>query len=93
MKQHLRHQLKTWTEPFQAVWAGLKRYEVRVNDRDYQVGDKLLLLEYFPEQDAYSGREIECLVTYITEKSWGLPDDICVMSIDILRKAHPFSDG
>ncbi len=34
-----------------------KKFEVRKNDRDYQVGDLLLLLEYFPpEYEVYSSQ-------------------------------------
>lgn len=39
------HFLKTDPEPFQAVKARLKRFEIRVNDRDFKVGDRLVLLE------------------------------------------------
>lgn len=40
------HELKTWTEPFVHVVAGYKTHEARKNDRDFRVGDKLVLLEF-----------------------------------------------
>lgn len=89
----MMHLLKTLPEPFQAVWQGLKRYEIRVNDRDFVVGDKLLLVEYSNESHSYSGREIECVVNYMSEGAWGLPAGLCVMSIEITKKSHPFSDS
>ena len=75
------------------MWTGIKRYEIRVDDRDFQVGDKLQLIEYFKESDAYSGREIECVVTYKSAGAWGLPPGLCVMSIETTKKLHPFTDS
>lgn len=42
------HKLKTWPDYFQAVWEGRKKFDLRRDDRDYQVGDMLLLREYDP---------------------------------------------
>lgn len=58
------HRLKTLTRYFGAVMIGLKPFEVRFNDRDYRVGDFLLLQEYDPETETY-GRETMRQVTYI----------------------------
>ena len=43
-----RHELKTWPSYFHAVNYGLKPFEVRLNDRDYQVGDILSLVYFDP---------------------------------------------
>lgn len=53
------HELKTDPEPFNALWLGLKRYEVRRNDRDYHEGDWLVLREYDPKTGTFSGREVK----------------------------------
>jgi hypothetical protein len=47
------HELKCHSEQFQAVYNGVKSFEIRVNDRDYQVGDALHLKEYNPETKNY----------------------------------------
>lgn len=42
------HKLMTWRAPFEAVRTGVKRHEVRENDRGFAVGDVLQLREYCP---------------------------------------------
>lgn len=85
------HNLKTWPEPFQAVLDGRKTHEIRVNDRDYKAGDRLCLQEYLPEDSRFTGREIVLDVPYVTPGgNWGLPAEICVMSI---RRAALPADG
>lgn len=59
------HDLKVWPECFEAIVAGIKTFEVRKNDRNYQVGDVLQLREYAPGPDEYTGRETKCTVSYI----------------------------
>ncbi len=77
------HELKAHPEPFAALLSGAKTHEVRFNDRGFEVGDRLLLREYCPGDDEpYTGRELELLVTYISKGgTWGLPAVICVMSV------------
>ncbi len=79
MKTHI---LKTWPEYFDATWKGDKAFELRVNDRDYKAGDKLILQEYDPITNLYSGREIECNVGYVLYGGqFGLPENLCIMTI------------
>ncbi len=92
------HELKTWPGPFQAVLDGTKRHEIRVNDRGFAVGDVLWLREWhtaggkYYDQDEYSGRELRAVVTYLTPGGeWGLPDRLCVMSIEP-TKPSPVTD-
>lgn len=78
----MTHTLKTWPGAFTAILSGGKSYEIRVNDRDYKVGDKLHLREYDAKADSYSGREIEVQVMHMTHGGeWGLPEGLCVMAI------------
>ena len=60
------HELKTWPEYYEAVRDGRKTFEVRVNDRDFQVGDILRLHEWCPEKQEYTGYSIDRKVTYMT---------------------------
>lgn len=43
--------LKAWPGPFAAVRARTKRHEVRKDDRDYRVGDVLVLQEWIPAHE------------------------------------------
>ncbi len=63
------HQLKTWPEPFQAQLDGRKTFEVRLNDRQYQVGDTLWLEEWDPGTRLYTGRRLYVRVTYVLDLS------------------------
>jgi hypothetical protein len=63
------HVLKTWPKYFEAVYFGEKTFEVRKNDRNFQVGDVLVLREWDPETEEYSGRKMEVKVTYMMHGS------------------------
>ena len=39
------HEMKCDLGPFMAVQSGLKPFEIRKNDRDFQIGDRLMLQE------------------------------------------------
>ena len=61
------HELKTWPEYFQEVFMGHKPFEVRLNDRDYKKGDTLILKEYDPVNETFSGRQLARGVSYVLE--------------------------
>ena len=76
-----------------AVWSKLKTYEIRENDRDFQVGDLLLLREWVPAHKAngsgeYTGKyvvaRVVCMTTNGDNSPWakGLAKDWVVMGID-----------
>jgi hypothetical protein len=59
------HSLKTLRPFFEAIKLREKTFEIRKNDRDYRVGDTLILCEWTGE--AYTGRMLDTEVTYITD--------------------------
>lgn len=75
------HELKILPEYYEEVALYRKTFEIRRNDRDYQVGDKLILKEYY--KGKYTGREVTRYVSYIYhgDGTYGLPEGFCVMSI------------
>ena|SRR5271157_2103422 len=79
-----RHELKTWPAEFRAVWNMRKCHEIRVNDRGFKEGDELLLREWDPETQRYTGAYLVAKVSYITKGGeWGIDPELVVMSIKI----------
>lgn len=72
-KHSIAHTLKCRTEYFQRVSSGQKRFEIRFNDRDFQVGDWMYLKEV-DNALTETGAKIECKIIYITgyeqQKGW-----------------------
>lgn len=84
------HELKTWPIPFRAVRDGLKPWELRKDDRDYQVGDVLRLQEWHPSVEAYTGHELERVVTWkLAGGQFGLPVGYCILSLAASRAPAP----
>lgn len=67
------HNLKIWPEYFAAVRDGLKRAELRWNDREYQAGDILDLCEWDPNEEAFTGEYISVNVTHVAELGQWMP--------------------
>jgi Domain of unknown function (DUF3850) len=92
----MTHQLKCWHGAFDAIANGSKKHEVRKADRDYKVGDTLILREFTPQvtetgvvldQDGhtvgkFTGQSVMRKITYISVPgAFGLPKDLCVLSL------------
>lgn len=59
------HQLKLRTAYFKAQANGQKTFEIRFNDRDYRVGDVVVLREFDGEK--LTGRKVCREITYISD--------------------------
>lgn len=59
------HELKTWPVFYKAIIDGSKTFEVRKNDRNFKVNDVLLLREYDPDAEQYTGSSTKRKVTYV----------------------------
>lgn len=59
------HDLKCWPEYFAAVRDGIKPFEVRKNDRNFAVGDVLVLWEFDPTLNIHTGQYFRRRVTYV----------------------------
>lgn len=80
------HRLKCWPEFFEAILTGKKRFEARKNDRDFRVGDRLLLMEWDP-RSRYTDRSCIVEITGINHDlsvaGIRLPHNVVVMSIKL----------
>jgi hypothetical protein len=75
------HELKCWPPYLREIQGGEKTFEFRKNDRGFQVGDLLLLKEWIPETNEYTGTECFVKVTYGLFQGFGLPDGYCILQI------------
>lgn len=77
------HELKVWPEYFQAIWLGNKTFELRKNDRDFQVGNTLILREWCPKNAEYTGRQYKRGIIYILKDAemFGLQKDYVVLGL------------
>ena len=62
----MTHTLKIDPIYFQPVLDRKKTFEIRFNDRNYQVGDAVVLQEYDGKTDQYTGRSLSATITYVT---------------------------
>ena len=74
-----RHKLKLAKMFFEDVRLGRKSFELRKNDRDYQIGDILELREM--DNGEPTGRAIEKEITYILEGFAGLKEGYCILAL------------
>lgn len=77
MRQHM---LKCYPQYFEAVRNGIKNFECRYNDRDFKVGDELLLREYDPKQ-GYTDRCIARKIIYVLSDFTGLKDGYVILEL------------
>ena len=59
------HELKTYPHYFKQSLDGNKPFEIRLNDRNFQVGDIVILKEW--DNIKYSGRELRGVIKYIID--------------------------
>lgn len=82
----MEHRLKTWPPFFKDVLLGNKNFELRKNDRDFQEGDILILEEWDPVLEDYTGLRIRKRVSCVVRggeisPKWGLQPGFCIMSL------------
>lgn len=77
------HYLKTWPEHYKDVESGKKKAELRVNDRDFNTGHRLSLMEWDPKTEQYTGYACLVEITHILfGGSFGLEKGYVMMSIN-----------
>ncbi|WP_404997450.1 DUF3850 domain-containing protein [Enterococcus faecalis] len=78
----MTHKLKIDIKYFKAILSGKKNFEIRNNDRDFKVGDTVVLQEITNDR-IYTGREVTGIITYITD--FEQKDGFVVFSFELLK--------
>lgn len=76
------HELKTWTIYFDLIWKRIKDFEIRLNDRDYKVGDILVLKDFDPVANDYTMRTLIKKVKYVLNDSLFCKEGYVVMGLE-----------
>ncbi|MCC9072472.1 DUF3850 domain-containing protein [Flavobacterium sp. F-65] len=77
----MEHELKIHPEHYKNVLLGLKKVEVRKNDRNYQEYDILILNEYDPKTKKYTGCQVIRKVDFIVKNIEGLDPQYVVLQM------------
>jgi hypothetical protein len=77
------HKCKSWVPFFEAIKSGQKKHDLRINDRDFQIGDTITLQSYDPFKGEYTGEEVTVKITYITSSVTP-----CAFSSAVLDKGY-----
>ena len=75
------HKLKCWIPYFGMVQRGEKEFELRVDDRDFQIGDTLLLEEYNQYNDEYTGNTCLRVIKYYLRNDKWLQPGVCALGL------------
>jgi len=83
------HKIKSWSHFFDDIKSGIKKHDLRKNDRGYNVGDICILQRYDNIKGIYTGEELPVEISYITDNrtpcaysSAVLPHEYCILSLD-----------
>ena len=90
------HHLKSWPQFFKPIREGKRTHELRRNDRNFVVGDLLILHEFDPTTQLYTGDSCEVEVTSITSfaepcavSDVAMNPEFCIMSVRIHMSLQP----
>lgn len=99
-REPITHYLKIYPEFFSAVCTGVKRAELRKNDRDYRVGDTLHLLETPRGCCSPTGEFINAKITHIADVGEFMPGYVMLSierealdseSVILYRERNPYN--
>jgi len=100
-RDSVTHRVKSWTHLFNAIRSGAKLHDIRdMTERDYRVGDLMLLEEFDHTIGEYTGERCLVEITYITDKqtpcafsSAVLHRDFGILSIVIVERSYNEDEG
>ena len=76
------HELKIKPEYFLPVFNRRKNFELRKNDRGFQVGDEIVFKEF--DGQKYTGGFVSRTITYVLKDcpEYGLQDGYCILGLE-----------
>lgn len=77
----MTHKLKTDPMYFEACILRLKMFEIRLDDRHFEVGDTIILEEFDRRSNTYTGQKLEGIVVYKLSDFEGLTEGWCALSM------------
>lgn len=81
------HELKCWPEYYKLVTSGLKDFELRLDDRNFEEGDTVILKEWNPVTKQYTNHEhIRKIVYVFRDEEMGLKRDYVILQLNNLYK-------
>lgn len=84
----MRHELKIWSEYYDAVVDGRKKFELRSEiDRRFEPGDELVLREVDKRSGKHTGNSCIAAVDYV-HRGLGLDEHFACMSISNVREGY-----
>ncbi|MGN2371913.1 ASCH/PUA domain-containing protein [Clostridium cagae] len=96
------HELKILPKYFNAVLDGTKTFELRKNDRGFEVGDTLVLKEYLQEisdrykttlHAQYTGQEVKKEISYILDGGkYGLQEGYVILALGEYKEMGNITD-
>lgn len=77
-KDNTKHEIKILPQYYEDVFKGIKQFELRKDDRDYQVGDLVRLREWDGKE--YTGNKMIVGIKYVLRDcpEYGLMDGYCI---------------
>lgn len=80
------HELKCWPQYYNQIRIGAKRFELRRDDRGgFQVGDLLILREWHPGDQRYTGYVTVATVTYVLDGGEWLTPGYVALGIAVME--------
>lgn len=76
------HELKITPEHFAPVVEGFKSAELRINDRDYRIGDVLSLNEWDEKAKSYTGQHETVRIVHVANVDRHLPGYV-LLSVEL----------
>lgn len=90
-REPITHDIKIYPEFFSAVCTGVKRAELRKNDRDYRVGDTLHLMETPRGSCHRTGEFINVKITHIADVGEWMPGYV-LLSVELQERRKADSE-